>query len=491
MYEMLAPGVSVFANASTPVSVLQNFLAPLMFMLTGLAAVVCTLFIVNAGFTYMTSAGKPDALAHAKHILRNATIGLVIVIGAATITSLLTNAYGAPASGHVTNLPNLEAIPPKPASSGLVEVLINAVTGFLNVIIQAVGSPFLEALNYFTKETPLMVENKTVFNMWLAMVGITNLLFIVVIALVGFHFMSASSLGFDEIEVKHMLPRIGLIFVLVNSSIFLIDGIIELSNVLISAVNAIPGASSPWETLTKVIETTVTQGVAALLLMLAFIVFAVILLVYYVGRLVTLFIGAVLSPLVILAWLIPGFRDFSETAAKTYLTTIFTLFVHVIILTLAASLLSGISTNGSDRLPDTLMALVVGLATIVALLKTQGVMMQFSYVSMGARNSRMLGGQFMNGVSYLTGKGRGAAVGAAHATKRTTSTVKHAHNSRRPASSAKQSIDFTRKDSSGITITRSPEKLKTGTTFEAPSTSVTTSRRNSGAPKNSSKDKVT
>ena len=33
-------------------------------------------------------------------------------------------------------------------------------------------------------------------------------------------------------------------------------------------------------------------------------------------------------------------------------------------------------------------------------------MMQFSYVSMGARNMRKLGGQFMNGVSYLTGQTR-------------------------------------------------------------------------------------
>src|SRR5690606_33624035 len=113
---------------------------------------------------------------------------------------------------------------------------------------------------------------------------------------------------------------------------------------------------------------------------------SVVLLVYYVGRLVTLFIGAVLSPLVILIWLVPGFRDFSESAAKTYLTTIFVLFVHVVILQLAASLFVGMSAASDSPVPDTLMSMIVGLATILALLKTQGAMMQLSYVSMGARN---------------------------------------------------------------------------------------------------------
>lgn len=37
-------------------------------------------------------------------------------------------------------------------------------------------------------------------------------------------------------------------------------------------------------------------------------------------------------------------------------------------------------------------------------------MMQFSYVSMGARNTRMLGGQFVNGVQSIGGAGRRRSV---------------------------------------------------------------------------------
>lgn len=66
---------------------------------------------------------------------------------------------------------------------------------------------------------------------------------------------------------------------------------------------------------------------------------------------------------------------------------------------------TGCMARGSGgQFPDMLMSMVVGLATILALLKTQGVMMQFSYVSMGARNTKRLGKEFISGISYLRGK---------------------------------------------------------------------------------------
>ena len=160
--------------------------------------------------------------------------------------------------------------------------------------------------------------------------------------------------------------------------------------------------------------------------MVAFLICSVILLVYYVMRLITLFIGTVLSPLVSMLWLVPGFRDFAETSMKTFLSTIFVLFVHVVILQLASSLFSGMATTGNNALPDTLIAMVAGIATILTLLKVQGVMMQFSFVSMGARNLKKLGGQFMNGVSYMTGTGSKVAHKTTQRVKNTTHAAKKA-----------------------------------------------------------------
>lgn len=416
MHNLTLSGLSLLADTSGAITVMRDYIAPTIQILVGIASIASVFFLVHGGYLYITSRGNPESLETAKRILRNALVGLVLVIGAATLTTILSSAYGNPSNTAGASLPNLQAIQPEDVGNGLVEVLIRAITGFLNNIIQTVATPFLSALDYFTKETPLMASNSGVFNLWLAMVAITDVLFILIVALLGFHVMSAASFGFDEIEFKHLLPRIGLAFLLINTSIFFIDAIIQLSNVLITAVGKVTGATSVWITLTAVVKESGGQGAAALLVMLAFLIFAVILLVYYVGRIVVLFLGAVLSPLVIALWLLPSFRDFSVSAIKTYIMTIFVLFVHVVTLMLAATLFVGMSaTDGNNQVPNVLMSMVIGLATVLTLLKTQGVMMQFSYVGMGARNARKLGSQFMNGVSYLTGKGRAAMASASGA----------------------------------------------------------------------------
>lgn len=481
--------MTFFGDASGAVTAMREYVTPTIKVLASLASIACVAFIINAGYLYMTSGGKPDQLEQAKHILKNAILGLVIVLGAVTLTSILTNAYGTPQGASGGTLPNLQAIPPVEASNGLVDVLLKAVTGFLNSLIQMAATPFLGALDFFTKSTPLMAQNPSVFNFWLAMVGISDVLFIIILALMGFHVMSASTFGFDEIEFKHLLPRIGLIFLVMNTSIFLIDGIIGLSNALIVAVGKISGASSVWTTLTDVVKQSGGQGLAALLMMTVFLILTVILLVYYVARLVGLFIGAVLSPLVAMIWLVPGFRDFAETAFKTYVITIFTLFVHVVILQLSASLFTGMAASSGNNLPDTLMAMVVGLSTIVALLKTQGLMMQFSYVSMGAKNTRMLGGQFINGVQSVGKLGKkgyektkdaaAAAIEKARRRREGTGGTGGANgggggyrsNYGMPGDNLRYSPPRT--DSRGVKVTRRPDTTpptprKTGTTYEAP-----------------------
>lgn len=412
---MIAPTILTLADASSAASVMHAYVAPVVRALCVFASLVCIAFLVNGGYQYITSSGHPGKLEHAKHILKNALLGLVVVLAATVMTAILTHAYAGSSSALGQKLPNLTSVTPQPVSNGLVDILIKAITGLLNNIIQSIATPFLKALAFFTSATPLMADNSSVFNLWLAIVGITDVLFVLVVALVGFQIMGASTFGFDDIEFKHLLPRFVLIFLLMNTSIFAIDGVIEVSNAMIRAIND-TGAGSVWTTLTNVAKQSGGLGVASLLIMIAFLIFSVILLVYYVGRLVMLYLGAVLSPLIFVLWLLPGFRDFSETAAKTYLTTIFVLFVHVIILELAASLFAGIHGSGG-LVPNQgdLMALVVGLATVIALLKTQGVMMQFSYANLGPRSARKLGGQFVTGVSALMGT-RAAIAGGVSST---------------------------------------------------------------------------
>lgn len=477
----------LMADSSSAISVVQNYVTPTMQALIAIASIASVFFIMYGGILYMTSSGRPEKLDQAKLVLKNTLIGIVLIIGASTLTAILSGAMTQTSSPSNAVLPNIEAIQASGSNNGLIDILIGAVAGLLGNIIQTVAAPFIEALDFFTKQTPIMVDNSAVYNLWLVMVGVTDVLFVIVIALIGFKVMSASVFGVDEVDIKKILPRVAWIFLLINISIFVIDAIIELSNVLITAVLQISGSNTVWHTLASVVQGAGGQSVAALMVMMVFLVFTFILLLYYVSRLVTLYIGAVLSPLIFLVWLIPGFRDFSETAIKTYITTIFVMFVHVIVLQLAASLFTGMSAAGlAGDVPNVLTSMIVGLATVIILLKTQGVMMQFSYVSLGARSTRQLGAQFVNGVSFLAGHGKSAyrSVSDSIANSRSASSSgsggssvsSSGGNQSKSKPKPIQQVSYRRPKSGGVTVTRVPAN-KTGTTYKAPTSPSLTPRQ--------------
>ena len=417
MLHLLATSAPLVADASVAARSMSDYVGTLLASLSVLGGAVAVLIFAYAGVQYATSANSPDRQLQAKLRMKQALVGLVLLLGASLLSHILVSAYHQPAVPTGANLPALSDIKPEGSGGGLVGAILHAITGVLNDLIQTAAQPFLKALNYFTTSTPLIVDNGSVFNLWLAIVGIADAAFVIIVALLGLHMMSASTIGLEEVEFGTLLPKLGLTFLLINSSVFIIDGFIAFSNALIHAVQAGFADTSVWDSLTKVVKQSGGLGLAAMLIMLAFLIFSVILLVYYVARIVTIYIGAVLSPLIFLLWIVPGFRDFSETAMKTYLTTIFVLFVHVVILLLAGSLFQGMALSNPAHTLDPLMAMIVGLATLVALIKTQGVMMNFSYASLGPRTARRLGGQFVNGVATLN-SGRNFVAGKARAADR-------------------------------------------------------------------------
>jgi hypothetical protein len=204
--DFLTVSLSLMADSSGAITAMREYVVPIMQALVGIASLASVAFLVYGGFLYMTSRGAPDKLDGAKRVLKNALLGLVIVLGAATLTAILAGSVSPDTQPSHANLPNLQSIEPKETSNGLVEVLINAIMGLLSLIIQTIATPFLSALEFFTKATPLMTDNPTVFNLWLAMVGIVDVLFVVVVALRGFHVMSATTFGFDEIVSLGLPP---------------------------------------------------------------------------------------------------------------------------------------------------------------------------------------------------------------------------------------------------------------------------------------------
>ena len=200
-------------------------------------------------------------------------------------------------------------------------MLLDAISGFLQNIVQSATKPIIDGITWFFTNTPSLATNSVVFNFWLVILGITDSLFAIVIALLGFRIMSASTFGFEEMSLKEMLPRIALAFVMANTSIFLIDWVIQLCQVMINAViHATGGLGQAW-ILNAFNPAAIVSGstaVVTLIFMIIFVVLAVVLLLFYISRLMILSFGAVISPLVCLLWLVPRFTDFAENCINIY-----------------------------------------------------------------------------------------------------------------------------------------------------------------------------
>ncbi len=164
-------GVATLAVVNTDI---QNYLRPIMLSLIGLAGVVSAFFIILGGIGYSTSAGKPEKLEHSKKVLKNALIGLVIVIAAGTLTAILSNAYSSGGNASLENAPVLTPINTDTGGGGITELLINAIIGLFKHIIETAAQPFISALDFFTRSTPLMADNPSVFKLWLTVHSTTR-----------------------------------------------------------------------------------------------------------------------------------------------------------------------------------------------------------------------------------------------------------------------------------------------------------------------------
>lgn len=77
-------GLSTTPLAQTVGLVIKQFL--------GLIGVVLVVFIIYAGFLWMTAAGNEEAVTKAKDIIKNAIIGMIIMFAAYAITDFVINA---------------------------------------------------------------------------------------------------------------------------------------------------------------------------------------------------------------------------------------------------------------------------------------------------------------------------------------------------------------------------------------------------------------
>ena len=206
---MLAWATPVFAADTPDIGV---YTSNTLGIITFISAAAAVLFLIKGGYGYITSTGKPDALEGAKKTIKNAIIGLVIVLAAGTIVSLFRTALNSASPSGSTAAIALSQIESVKPSEGLTQVLIDAISGFMQNIVQSATQPLVNGIMSFLTTTPSVLSNSVIVNFWLVSLGIVDSLFVIVVALLGLNFMSAATFGFEETELKVLVPRIGLAF---------------------------------------------------------------------------------------------------------------------------------------------------------------------------------------------------------------------------------------------------------------------------------------
>ncbi len=383
-----------YAFAATS-SAITDYTSSTVQFLTIIASSAALFFLVKGGYLYMTSSGKPETLENAKRTIKNALLGLILVIAASFIVSSLTGIYAtASGSGSNGSVALQDIVPAKP-SDGLTQVLIDAVNGFLQNLVQSATQPIVNSIMTFLTTTPDLLTNTVVRNFWLVIVGITDSLFVVVVALLGFHVMSAETLGFEQIEMRRILPRIGIAFLGANISLFLCDYVIITCNAMVKAViDATGGLNQAWITNAITLQNLSnpqTVSLITLLFLVIFLILSMILLFMYVARLIFISLGAVLSPFIFLLWTLPKFADFAEISVKSYIVSVFTIFIHVVVIQLASAFITVPPSSNTS-----IMAIATAIGLFFVLLKVPQILMQLVFYTSGIRSIGRMGGSIIN-----------------------------------------------------------------------------------------------
>ncbi len=366
-------------------------------IITVIATASAVFFLIRAGYVYITSAGNPNNLESAKKTIRNALIGLTLVLAANVVTSVFQHALNPETSGGTGNPIEVVTIETVEPSDGLTQVLIDAVAGFIQNIVESSTAPIVNGILGYLTTTPTLLDNEVIRNFWLISVGIADALFVLVVALMGLQVMSASTFGFDEVEVKQLLPRLGLAFLGANISLFLADYVIITSNALVKAVlDSTGGLNHAWIE-NAINPTAFISGATPLIILIFFVIFlivSIVLLLFYISRLIFISLGAVLSPFIFLLWSLPKFSDFALISIKTYFATIFIVFVHVVVIQLAGSFLTL-----PEHSENSLVSIAVGIGLFITLLKIPSMMMQMIYYTSRTGTFKKLGNQIINVMS--------------------------------------------------------------------------------------------
>lgn len=86
-----SPGSTKLRNPLNGIETIEQLIPAILKIVVQLGVVVCTFFIIYAGFLYVTALGNEDKIKKAHSIFLYSVLGTMVLLGAQLIATLLGN----------------------------------------------------------------------------------------------------------------------------------------------------------------------------------------------------------------------------------------------------------------------------------------------------------------------------------------------------------------------------------------------------------------
>ena len=229
--------------------------------------------------------------------------------------------------------------------------VLGAVRGFTDWALGLGGS----SLNFVTR-TPEAgtYESTAVLSLWELSRGIANAALALIVMWGGFNLILKQHLRSPYDGAMELLPRAALAALALNLTLEFARLAVDLNNALTSAVGqgSLPGYAQAG---------AAQEGLALVLVGLAYAVVALLLVFQMLIRLALLDLLIVLAPVMVLCWVLPQTQGWSRWWAQLFPLTVFQQAVQMVVLRLGSTLAVEL-TPGSAA--NALLTLMLGIAAL-------------------------------------------------------------------------------------------------------------------------------
>jgi hypothetical protein len=257
------------------------------------------------------------------------------------------------------------------SSGDVLSGAIDAVLGLIDSLFRSSFSLISDAVDNAGIIPSILSTGSNVPQTWGVLRDAVDVMFLLILIVIAF----ANTVRFDveAYGIRALLPRFIVAVILVNFGLFIVQFIIDFSNVLMSAISTLPQpgkvktGQSLATSLGEIPVTSIANFTFSLILLVAAFILAIFLWVLMQMRILVVWFLAVVSPIAFLMMVLPITRSLWLSWWKQFIRWILIGPAVVLILWIGSSISGGIQfTSASDNLRRPFFAIIsMALACII------------------------------------------------------------------------------------------------------------------------------